>query len=63
MHPYYYIHNQNTNITLPTAPITGSGDTSDDNPAWYKGTDLAGTYSVKNDNDAPATNGGKGSNF
>lgn len=62
MHPYYYIHNQNTNITLPTAPITGSGDTSD-NPAGYKGTDLAGTYNVKNDNDAPATNGGEGSNF
>ncbi len=63
MHPYYYIHNQNTNITLPTAPITGSGDTSDDNPAGYAGTDLAGTYKVENDNDKPATNGGEGSNF
>lgn len=63
MHPYYYIHNQNTNITLPTAPITGNGDTSDDNPAGYKGTDLAGTYKVENDNDVPATNGGEGSNF
>lgn len=63
MHPYYYIHNQNTNITLPTAPITGSGDTSDDNPAGYAGTDLAGTYQVEHDNDKPATNGGEGSNF
>ena len=63
MHPYYYIHNQNTNITLPTAPITGNGDTSDDNPAGYKGTDLAGTYKVKNDDDEPATDGGEGSNF
>ena len=63
MHPYYYIHNQNTNITLPTAPITGNGDTSDDNPAGYKGTDLAGTYKVENDDDEPATDGGEGSNF
>lgn len=63
MHPYYYIHNQNTNITLPTAPITGNGDTSDDNPAGYKGTDLSGTYKVENDDDEPATDGGEGSNF
>lgn len=68
MHPYYYIHNQNTNITLPTAPITGSGDTSDDNPAGYTGTDMPiGGYKVTSDNGAIATNtsdeSGAGSNF
>lgn len=63
MHPYYYIHNQNTNITLPTAPITGNGDTSDDNPSGYSGTDLAGKYEVTDTDGGVATSTDGGSNF
>ena len=63
MHPYYYIHNQNTNITLPTAPVTGNGDTSDDNPAGYSGTDLAGKYEVTDTDGVVATSTDGGSNF
>lgn len=64
MHPYYYIHNQNTNITLPTAPVTeAEGGVSDDNPAGYKGTDLAGKYEVTDTDGGVATSTNGGSNF
>ena len=64
MHPYYYIHNQNTNITLPTAPVTGAeGGVSDDNPSGYSGTDLAGKYEVTDTDDGVATSTNGGSNF
>ena len=64
MHPYYYIHNQNTNITLPTAPVTeANGGVSDDNPAGYSGTDLAGKYEVTDTDGGVATSTNGGSNF
>lgn len=64
MHPYYYIHNQNTNITLPTAPVTrAEGGVSDDNPSGYSGTDLAGKYEVTDTDDGVATSTNGGSNF
>ena len=63
MHPYYYIHNQNTNITLPTAPVTGNGEVSDDNPSGYSGTDLAGKYEVTDTDGGVATSTNGGSNF
>ena len=63
MHPYYYIHNQNTNITLPTAPVTGDGVPTDENPAGYSGTDLAGTYKVTDTDSEIATTDSDGSNF
>ena len=37
--PYYYIHNVNTNSTIPTNPVTGE-----------KGTDMNGKYSESNSN-------------
>lgn len=64
MHPYYYIHNQNTNITLPTDPVTAADNgVSDENPAGYTGTDLAGEYKVTSDNGSVATADAAGSNF
>ena len=68
MRPYYYIHNQASNITVPTSPVTGNGEPSDINPAGYKGTDMPmGGYRVTRDNGAIATNtsddSGAGSNF
>ena len=71
MHPYYYIHNQNTNTTLPTAPVTkdsngvtkDSNGVSDDNPAGYSGTDLAGKYEVTDTDGGVATSTDSGSNF
>ena len=63
MHPYYYIHNQNTNITLPTSPVTGNGEVSDDNPSGYSGTDLAGKYEVTDTDGGVATSTNGGSNF
>ena len=64
MHPYYYIHNQNTNITLPTAPVTeANGGVSDDNPSGYSGTDLAGKYEVTDTDGSVATSTNGGSNF
>ena len=64
MHPYYYIHNQNTNITLPTAPVTkDSNGVSDDNPSGYSGTDLAGKYKVTDTDGDVATSTEGGSNF
>ena len=64
MHPYYYIHNQNTNITLPTAPVTeDNGGVSDDNPSGYSGTDLAGKYEVTDTDGSVATSTNGGSNF
>lgn len=65
MRPYYYIHNQNSNITLPTSPVTANaGGVTDANPAGYSGTDMAiGGYKVTSDNDTPATDTTAGSNF
>ena len=64
MHPYYYIHNQNTNITLPTAPVKADeGGVSDDNPSGYSGTDLAGKYEVTDTDGGVATSTNGGSNF
>ena len=40
MHPYYYIHNQSSSITIPTDPVTGNGKSSDTNPSGYSGTDM-----------------------
>lgn len=59
MRPYYYIHNLNQRNTLPTDPV--ASDTG--SPSGYKGTDLAGTYQVANDDDAVATATQGGSNF
>lgn len=69
MRPYYYIHNQASNITIPTSPVTAvDGGVSDTNPAGYAGTDMPiGGYKVTSDNGAVATNtsddSGAGSNF
>ena len=64
MHPYYYIHNQNTNITLPTAPVKeDEGGVSDANPSGYSGTDLAGKYEVTDTDGGVATSTNGGSNF
>ena len=64
MRPYYYIHNQNTSITLPTAPVKQDvNGPSDANPAGYTGTDLAGTYGVTTSDGDVATNAAAGSNF
>ena len=50
MRPYYYIHNQSSNITVPTSPVTGNGTPSDTNPAGYTGTDMPiGGYAVTGD--------------
>ena len=50
MHPYYYIHNQSSSITIPTDPVTGNGKSSDTNPAGYTGTDMPiGGYAVAGD--------------
>lgn len=51
MRPYYYIHNQSSNITIPTAPVTeADGGVSDTNPAGYTGTDMPiGGYKVTGD--------------
>lgn len=38
--PYYYLHNRNTNIYLPTNPITSINSNGPD------GTDMTGTYQV-----------------
>ena len=47
MHPYYYIHNQSSSITIPTDPVTGNGTPSDTNQAGYTGTDMPiGGYAV-----------------
>ena len=59
MRPYYYIHNMNQQNVLPTDPV--ASDTG--SPSGYKGTDLAGTYQVVNDDDAVATATQGGSNF
>lgn len=64
MRPYYYIHNQSSNITIPTSPVSGSGDPTDTNPAGYTGTDMpVGGYEVTSDNGAVATDEKVGSNF
>lgn len=64
MRPYYYIHNQATNITAPTAPVTGDGVPTDSNPSGYTGTDMPiGGYEVTKDNGAVATDKAAGSNF
>ena len=67
MHPYYYIHNQASSITIPTDPVT-SGEVGESNPAGYTGTDMPiGGYKVTSDDGAVATNTsdetGAGSNF
>lgn len=64
MRPYYYVHNQSSNITIPTSPVSGSGDPTDTNPAGYTGTDMpVGGYEVTSDNEAVATDKEVGSNF
>lgn len=64
MRPYYYVHNQSSNITIPTSPVSGSGDPTDTNPAGYTGTDMpVGGYEVTGDNGAVATDKKAGSNF
>lgn len=67
MHPYYYIHNQASSITIPTDPVT-AGTVGESNPSGYTGTDMPiGGYEVTSDNGAVATNtsddSGAGSNF
>lgn len=64
MRPYYYVHNQSSNITIPTSPVSGSGDPTDTNPAGYTGTDMpVGGYEVISDNGDVATDKKAGSNF
>ena len=68
MRPYYYIHNQNSNITLPTSPVTAAeGGVSDENPAGYTGIDmpLGGDdgYNVTSSEGDVATATTGGSNF
>lgn len=64
MRPYYYVHNQSSNITIPTSPVSGSGDPTDTNPAGYTGTDMpVGGYEVTSDNGDVATDKKAGSNF
>lgn len=63
MHPYYYIHNQSSSITIPKDPVTGDGESSDTNTAEYTGTDLAGKYEVTDTDDDVATSTKVGSNF
>lgn len=64
MRPYYYVHNQSSNITIPTSPVSGSGDPTDTNPAGYEGTDMpVGGYEVTSDNGDVATDKKAGSNF
>lgn len=67
MHPYYYMHNQASSITIPTDPVT-AGTVGESNPSGYTGTDMPiGGYKVTSDNGAVATNtsddSGAGSNF
>lgn len=63
MRPYYYLHNQNTNITLPTNPV--SADTNSvENPAGYTGTDMPiGGYQVTSSEGNVASENSEGSNF
>lgn len=57
--PYYYLHNRNTNIYLPTNPIT---TTNSDGTA--DGTDMTGSYQVTSNTDSVATTTSQaGSNF
>lgn len=57
--PYYYLHNRNTNVYLPTNPITTTNP--DDTP---NGTDMTGTYQVTSNTDPVATTTSQaGSNF
>lgn len=74
MRPYYYIHNQATNITIPTSPVSGDGEPKDSNPSGYTGTDMPiGGYEVTDDgmsaegkptdSASPATSSKAGSNF
>lgn len=64
MRPYYYVHNQSSNITIPTSPVSGSGDPTDTNPAGYEGTDMpVGGYEVTSDDGGVATDTETGSNF
>lgn len=64
MRPYYYVHNQSSNITVPTDPITGNGTPTDTNPAGYAGTDIPiKGYKVTSDDGAVATSDAAGSNF
>ena len=64
MRPYYYIHNQNSSITIPTAPVSGDGKPTDANPAGYTGTDMpVGGYQVTKDDGDVATDTTAGSNF
>lgn len=39
MRPYYYIHNQASNVITPTDPVT-SGTIGESNPSGYTGTDM-----------------------
>ena len=64
MRPYFYIHNQATNITVPTDPVSGDGTPTDENPAGYTGTDMnVGGYEVTSDDDTVSTEKTAGSNF
>lgn len=74
MRPYYYIHNQASSITAPTAPVTGDGNPTDANPSGYAGTDIGVKgYKVTDDgmdakgapteSSKPATDKAGGSNF
>ena len=64
MRPYYYIHNQATNITIPTNPVIGDGVPTDENPAGYTGTDMnVGGYEVTSDSGTVSTETEAGSNF
>lgn len=64
MRPYFYIHNQATNITVPTDPVSGDGAPTDKNPAGYTGTDMnVGGYKVTSDDDTVSTEKDAGSNF
>ena len=64
MRPYFYIHNQATNITVPTDPVSGDGTPTDENPAGYTGTDMnVGGYKVTSDDDTVSTEKTAGSNF
>lgn len=62
MHPYYYLHNQNSSVTIPTNPV--SSDSTEENTSGYTGTDInISGYAVTKDNDTVATEKKAGSNF
>lgn len=62
MHPYYYLHNQNSNVTIPTNPVLS--DSTEENTSGYTGTDMnVGGYEVTSDDDTVSTEKTAGSNF